>query len=178
VPLIDPDLKPPEPFSPTDFGRVLPPELGEGFELPEDEGPPEPEEEITELSEEERYSFMQLSTIGQRFGEIDIMGFKVGIQSLRVSDDLRISLFCKDYDGTKMEQRATQVAVCAAGIREVNGAPLVPSLGPMTADERFKKQVDILKEYYPLVITKVYRAIMELDQEFVELAAKLGKLSG
>ncbi|QDH91751.1 tail assembly chaperone [Mycobacterium phage Phrappuccino] len=144
--------------------------------------PPEPEEveeeEVTELDDDELRLFASLLTVGQIFKTISVMGHKVKIQSLRVADDLRIGLYCRPHEGSKMEQRAYQLAVCAAGIVEVNGQPLVNSFLPMTDDERFDKQAEILKNAYPVMLTRVHRAIMALDQEFVELADKLGKLEG
>lgn len=68
--------------------------------------------------------------------------------------------------------------MCAAGIRTINGQPLYQSLTPATDDEVFDAKVEKLKDYYPIVITKIYRAIMDLDQEFAELAVKLGKIKG
>lgn len=168
VPPIDPDLRPPEQFIVDD-------------PFPDDEVPePEPEQEqVTELSDQERLLFGQLLTVGQRSKTINVLGHTVTIQSLRVSDDLRIGLYCKAYEDTKAYQRAYQVAVCAAGIRAINGIPLYQSLtGAEGDDEVFDHKVEVLKDYYPVVITEIYRAVMDLDQEFVELAIKLGKLKG
>lgn len=168
VPVIDPSLRPPAPLDedPTSPAPEVP-------EPEEDEG-----EQVTELTDDERHLFSQLVTVGQRSKTISVMGHEVTINNLRVSDDLRIGLYCKPYEGSKMEQRAFQVAVCAAGIREIDGAPLYQSLTPQTEDESFDKKVAILKDFYPVVITEIYREVMALDQEFVELAMKLGKLKG
>lgn len=163
VPGPDPDIRPPEQFVVED--EPAPP-------------PPPQEEEIVELTDEERAAFATLMTVGQRSKTIDVMGHQVTVQSLRVSDDLRIGLYCRPFEGTKMEQRAFQIGVCAAGIRTINGQPLYQSLTPATDDEVFDAKVEKLKDYYPIVITKIYRAIMDLDQEFVELAVKLGKIKG
>lgn len=162
----DPDIRPPEKFVPEEhFGEPPVPQSAE-------------QEEVIELTDEERASFATLMTVGKRSKTIDVMGHAVTIQSLRVSDDLRIGVYCRPYEGTKMEQRAFQVGVCAAGIRAINGQPLHQSLGPITDGEMFDAKVEKVVEYYPIVITKVYRAIMNLDQEYAELAVKLGKIKG
>ena len=55
---------------------------------------------------------------------------------------------------------------------------MVTTLAPMTPDEDFDAKVEVLRKYYPIVITQIYNAVMALDQEFAELAVKLGKLDG
>lgn len=70
------------------------------------------EEEVTELTDEERVLFQSLMTVGRRSKSIDVMGHTVVIQSLRVADDLRIGLWCKKYEETRGFQRAYQQGVC------------------------------------------------------------------
>lgn len=170
-PLTSSDIRPPEPFvEATDWDSPEPDAVSDSAA---------PEDEVTELTAEERLLFSRLLTVGQRHKTIDVMGHTVGIQSLRVSDEMRIGLLCRDHSGSKMENRAFQVGVCAAGISAIDGAPIYQSLtGLESVDEMFAKKVDTLKEYYPIVITQIYSAILELDQEFVELSKKLGKLKG
>ena len=170
----EPDLGP---LPPTDT-PLKPPEM-----LPEDPFDDAPEEEtaveeVTELSDEERLLFSQLMTVGQRSKVIDVMGFSVRIQNLCVDDDLRIGMMTRQYEGSQMSHRAYQLGVCAAGIRTINNAPLISTLAPMTPDEDFDAKVEVLKKYYPVVLTQIYNAVMALDQEFAELAVKLGKLDG
>lgn len=171
VPTLDSGLRPPEEFIPAVPFSSLD-EEGEEF----DEDPPA--EEVTELSDEERLLFSQLMTVGQRSKTIDVFGFQVRIQNLCVDDDLRVGLYCKDFEGSQQAHRAFQLAWCAAAIRTVNSAPLVSSLAPMSPDEEFYAKIEVLKRYYPVVITQIYNAVMALDQEFAALAVKLGKLSG
>ena len=45
-------------------------------------------------------------------------------------------------------------------------------------DEVFDRSAAEIKKFYPIVITQIYQAIMDLEREFAELAIKLGKLSG
>lgn len=136
------------------------------------------EEEVTELTDEERVLFQSLMTVGRRSKSIDVLGHTVVIQSLRVADDLRIGLWCKKYEETRGFQRAYQLGVCAAGIRTIDGKPLYESLTPSAEDEIFESKVEKLQDYYPIVINQIYNSIIGLDAEFAELAMKLGKLKG
>ncbi len=179
----EPNLGPP-PVQ--DYG-LRPPDFTPVQEWAEEEGapveaPPAPQEdEVVEtvLTDDERLLFSQLLTVGQRSKTIDVLGHSVVIQSLRVSDELRIGLMCKPYTESRMEQRAFQLGVCAAGIRTIDGVPLYQSLTSADTDDAiFDRKVKALENYYPVVLTKIYRAVMDLDQEFVELAVKLGKLEG
>lgn len=134
----------------------------------------------TELTEQERADFASLITCGRRSKTVTVMGHPVVIQTLNTADEMRIGLFTKPYLDSQLGfQRAYQVAVCAAGIREVQGQPLFSSLSQVTSeDEIFDKSVEAVKKLYPIVVTQVYQAIMNLEREFAELAIKLGKLTG
>lgn len=166
-PSIVPGLAPPEPR------RVV-------GELIETAAPEEPETEVTELTDQERNDFASLLTCGRRYKTINVMGHTVKIQTLKTGDEMRIGLYTKNYLDSQLGfQRAYQTAVCAAGIREVQGKPLFSSLSAVTnEDEIFDKCVDAVKEYYPIVVTQIFSEIMNLEREFAQLAIKLGKLKG
>jgi hypothetical protein len=137
-------------------------------------------DQVTELTEEERGWFSALLTCGRRHKIITVMGdHKVAIQTLNADDDLRIGLYTKAYKDSDSYSRAYQIAVCAAGIRTIDNRPLYQ---PITEGEDeqavFIEKVERMSKFYPVVITDIYRSIMELDGEFAELARKLGKLTG
>jgi hypothetical protein len=165
-PSVDPDLAPPE------SRRIV----GELIEV--EEGPSEPE--VTELTDAERHDFATLLTCGRRSKKISVMGHPVVIQTLKTGDEMRVGLFTKKYLESQLGfQRAYHVAVCAAGIREVQGKPLFKDLREVTdEDEIFDKNVAAVMEFYPIVVTQIYQAIMDLEREYAELAVKLGKLKG
>lgn len=173
-PPVDPDIRPPEPF--ISFGdgervRVASPEQ-EAIAAAD-------ENQITELTDEERKWFDTLLTVGRRSKTILVYGHSVVIQNLNTDDDLRIGLFCKDFQGAiPADARAYQVATCAAGIRSIDGQPLYQPLGETDPQEGFDQKLARLRNYYPVVITKIYREILALDGEFIELAKKLGKPVG
>jgi len=134
---------------------------------------------ITELTDEERTLFNTLLTVGRRNKTISVMGHTVAITNLTTDDDLRVGLFCKDFLGAPpAEQRAYQLAVCAAGVRSIDGTDLVTPLRQLTDDELYAEKVAALRRYYPVVITQIYGEILKLDAEFYELAQKLGKADG
>jgi hypothetical protein len=173
-PSVDPDLVPPTPPSPDRFVVESDPEL-------EESSAPAPQAvEVTQLTDEERRDFSTLMTCGRRSKTITVMGHPVVIQTLTTADEMRIGLFTKQYLESQMGfQRAYQVAVCAAGVREVQGQPLFSSLRETTSDDEiFDKKAEEVKKFYPIVISQIYQGIMDLEREFAELAIKLGKLSG
>ena len=174
---IEPDLGLPPDISDPD---IIPPEMYEDRRLVSEEVVEEINEEIeTELSEDELALFRSLLTVGRRTKNIDVLGHTVCIESLRVSDDLRIGLYCKEYEQSRAMSRAYQLAVCAAGVRTIDGTPLYsPLLETISDDEIFHQKVERLKNYYPIVINQVYNEILALDAEFAEVAVKLGKLKG
>lgn len=166
-PAYDTDIEPPE-----HIRRVV----GELVEEPEERSEPE----VTELSPDERRDFASLLTCGRRSKKISVMGHTVVIQTLKTGDEMRVGLYTKKYLESQLGfQRAYQVAVCAAGIREVQGKPLFKELREITdEDEIFDKNVEAVQQFYPVVVTQIYQAIMDLEREFAELAIKLGKLRG
>ena len=170
-PTLEPGLEPP---APREDRRIV------GDLEPDTAPTASTEPEVTELTDEERRDFASLMTCGRRSKTITIMGHPVVIQTLTTADEMRVGLFTKKYGDTQLGfQRAYQVAVCAAGIREVQGKPLNPSLREITSDdEAFDKAAEAVQEFYPIVVTQVYQAIMDLEREFAELAIKLGKLNG
>lgn len=166
-PTIDSDLAPPE-----SSRRVV----GELIETEEVQAEPE----VTELTPSERSDLASLMTCGRRYKTIAVLGHPVKIQTLKTGDEMRIGLFTKKYLDSQLGfQRAYQVAVCAAGVRELQGQPLFRELSPVTdEDEIFAKSVETVQDLYPIVVTQIFTEIMGLEREFAELAIKLGKLKG
>ncbi|QDF18835.1 tail assembly chaperone [Gordonia phage SCentae] len=170
-PTVDPDLAPPQPQT----RRVV----GEPVQAEADQPPVE--EKITTLTEEERRDLQSLMTCGRRLKTIEVLGHKVKVQTLKSGDEMRIGLYTKPHLGSQGFSRAYQVGVCAAGIVEVDGAPLYVSLSQAKDEDEehvFTKKVELLEDYYAVALSKIYDEIMALEVEFAKLADKLGKLSG
>lgn len=179
----DPLLAPPQEFvlASTDPTEALPPM----DDAPEEDrqlvGEPQSfeEQEEVELSPEEQVMFATLLTCGRRSKVIHVFHHTVVVQSLCGDDDLRIGLYVKDYQGSLGEQRAYQIGVAAAGIRTINGEPLVPTLYAQAGDDAlFDAKVAKVAKMYPTVINRVYRAVMDAEKEFVKLSERLGKSDG
>jgi len=179
-PSVDPDIVPPNPYTepyPTEVN-----EAGEDrrivgelvYEEVEPEGPPEPT-----LTSEDRINLARLLTVGRRSKTINVHGHQVVIQTLKSADEMRIGLYTKDYLDSQGFSRAYQIGVCAAGIQDIKNQPLWTALKEIDdPDEIFKRNVEALLEFYPIVISQIYQAIMDLEREYAELAIKLGKSQG
>lgn len=145
-------------------------------ELIEDE-PEEVEERLT-LTLEERTDLAKLMTVGRRVKTIKVANHQVKIQTLTGDDEMRIGLFTKPYLDTQGFARAYHVGTCAAGIVEIKGQPLWDSLMPIDdPNERFLKNAEAVGQFYPVVISRIYDEIMNLEREFAALAIKLNLLA-
>lgn len=140
--------------------------------------PPEVEQE-EDLSPEEQVMFASLLTCGRRSKTITLFDHTVVVQTLNGDDDLRISLYVKDYQASIGEQRAYQIGVAAAGIRTVNGVPMIPTLYENAdPDDLFDQKVKKVAQMYPHVIKKIYDTVLDAEKEFITLANRLGKFDG
>lgn len=171
-PSYDPDIVPPDHIAPSrkaENRRIV----GELVEV-EDQ---EPEDERLVLTHEERQNFATLVNVGRRIKTVNVADHQVTVKTLKSVDEMRIGIFTKPYLDTQGFARAYQTAVCACGIVEIQGQELWGSLKEITdPDELFARNVKALGEFYPIVITQIYQAIMDLEREFAQLAIKLGKL--
>jgi hypothetical protein len=136
----------------------------------------EPEKRLV-LTLEERTDLAKLLTVGRRTKKITLAGHQVTIQTLKGDDEMRIGLFTKPYLDTQGFARAYHVGVCAASVVEIKGQPLWDSLMPIEdPTERFNKNVEAIGQFYPIVISRLYDAVMDLEREFAQLALKLNLL--
>lgn len=171
-PAIDPDIAPP-PRGGEDRQRV------DETNTVRQEAEETPAPDVVSLTREEENLFLQLATVGRRHKTVTIFDHKVSIQTLNVDDDLRVSMFTRDYRESDGYGRAYQLATCAAGIKAIDGKELYKPLGPEALpEEEFTAKVEKLRTFYPIVLSQIYNAIIRLDAEFAELAVKLGKLPG
>lgn len=156
-----------------------PPGAEEDRHLVGDPAQTAPAEEHIELSPEEQITFASLLTCGRRSKTLTILDHHVVVQTLCGDDDLRIALYVKEYQDTVGSSRAYQIGVAAAGVRTIDGVPLVQGLfDGATDDSLFDQKVAKVAKMYPTVINRIYRAVVDAETEFVELATKLGKLDG
>lgn len=162
------------------------PEFGDDEGLAPEQGrivgdPPveEPEDEGESLSPEEEIMFSSLLTCGRRTKTVKVMDHTVVVQSLNNDDDLRIGLWIKEYQGSLGEQRAYQVGVAAAGIRSIDGKPVVKTLfQEADLDALFAEKVAIVIKMYPHATRRIYEAVIDAEKEFIQLVDTLGKSNG
>lgn len=156
----------------------------EGMELPklpeQSEGtipPAQEEDEVTELTDEERSVFQSLLTIGQTTKKVDVLGHPVVLKTMTVNDELMVGLESKKYHGSEAFARAYQSAVVAASVVTLDGKQLYLPISPEESDsEVFEKRLEKVHALYPLVVSEIYRNYLEVEKEFAQLAKKLGKL--
>lgn len=179
-PSIEPGIVPPKSPNPeliTDeemFDRKLVGDL-----ITEEIEEEQPKGVLTEFSDEDRDWFKTLLTLGRREKTVELYGHQVRIQTLKVKDELRLGLFTKPHKGSDFYGRAHQLATCAAGLKLIDGKPVVPH--PLTPDDEestFQNKIDVLEEYYPIFITSLYEKINELEVEASKLIETLGKRLG
>jgi hypothetical protein len=134
---------------------------------------------MTTLDDEERFEFSTLLQVGKGSDTLNVLGHTVVVENLNVDDDLRVGQFCKPYLNSDAYERAWQLATCAAGVRTIDGRPVYNSLeANPSAEEVFTEKAAKLARYTPVVITEIYRGILAIDVDFVNVAIKMGKLKG
>lgn len=175
-PTIDPDIIPPEPRT----GKVKKEDRRVVSALVEEPEEDEPEEEVV-LTPEERKNFERAITIGRRIETVTVADCKLTIQTLKGGDEMRIGLYTKPYLDTQGFARAFQIGTCAASILEIKGPygddqPLWESLTEVKdPDVIFRKNCQALEEFRPIMLSKIYEAIRELERKDSQLGIKLGK---
>jgi hypothetical protein len=188
------NLAPPQPFVPLGDPQPLsdadnPNVLLSSENVTWDDMPPEEnklppawdgqeEDQGESLTDEESIMFSSLLTCGRRSKTITLFDHVVTVETLNGDDDLRIGLYAKDYAGSLGEQRAYQIGVVAAGLRTIDGKAFAQTLFEDAQGSLFDDKVKKVSSMRPVVISPIYRAIMDAEKEFVELATRLGKLPG
>ena len=167
----DPELQEPDAL----VLAQLPPETSALVDEPDEDS-----DEPVALGPQELIEFGSLLTIGRWSKTISVFGHEVVIHTLTNADDIRIGLSTKEYMGSDLaSSRGYQIGVVAAGVDTIDGIGLYsPVFANESADSIFEKKIAKVKDMYPLVTTKIYRAIMDLDAQYAPLAEKLGKSDG
>lgn len=133
----------------------------------------------TTLTDNERETFQSLLTLGKLTKTVDVLGHPVVLETLTVADELLVGMETKEYRDTEAFARAYQSAVVASSVRQIDGTPLyIPLSSSESKSEIFHKKLEKVHTLYPLVVSEMYRAYVELEKSFAELADKLGKLPG
>lgn len=121
-----------------------------------------------------------LSLLGGRrlYKEELFFGQRVRLRTLTSGEELECGLLVSRYNGTPEEGRAYIVAIVGAAIDTVNGRPLTDSLGPISEEERVKRQFEYVRNtwYWPqiqMIYEQGYIPLLdELRQALDELQLK------
>lgn len=151
--------------------------VGDDLEDPESEGSESrPEDNRTDLTDEERRQLVSLMTLGKRLKTVNILGHEVVLSSLMSEDELLIGDYVRPYMDTLAQARAYQIATVASAVRKVDGEQWGVSLSEHPAPEDgFQLRVDKVKKFHPLVLQYIFNECREIETEFADLARKLGK---
>lgn len=150
--------------------------VGDDIEDPEAEGETRPEDNRTDLTDEERKQLVSLMTLGKRLKTVNILGHEVVLSSLMSEDELLIGDYVRPYMDTLAQARAYQIATVASAVRKVDGEQWGISLSENPAPEDgFYLRVEKVKKFHPLVLQYIFNECREIETEFADLARKLGK---
>ena len=140
---------------------------------------PEEEEIVEYLTPEESDQFKSLMLVGRLSGTFVVYGHKIKLETTTVEEDIQLGMLVKKYQDSYAFQRAYRTAMVAAFLREIDGRPLVQSLGSFIGDDStsVETKFDKLKEYYPAVIDEMYDRVQELEKKLMPILSRLGKTS-
>jgi hypothetical protein len=134
-------------------------------------------EQITELTAEERRNLETLCTVGRRVKTVTVFDHSIVLATLNVDDEMRVGLATQQYQNTQGWRPAYQSAIVAAAVRKVDGRTLENTLVENPDPEvLFEQKLKEVRSWYPLVVQYAYNEYLKIEQEFAELARKLGKL--
>jgi hypothetical protein len=133
------------------------------------------EEEQVALTPQESLDLRHLAVIGRRIKEIVVYGHRVVISTLNADDDINVGMYTKPYLGSDAYGRSHQVATLAAAIQSFDGRPVYQDIQDQAPEFLHRKKAEIIRKWYPVVISEIYGEQVKLDGEYVELLDKLGK---
>lgn len=133
----------------------------------------EPEEDVAPTD-----ALLALLT-GQRLYKEEIrFGQAIRLRSLKMGEELECGLVVQRYNGTPEEGRAYTTALVGAAIESVDGLPIVETLGPMSDDERVRRQFEYVRKnwYWPhiqIIYEEIYLPLLrEVGTVLAELQLK------
>jgi hypothetical protein len=115
---------------------------------------------------------------GRLYKELNIGGQQVRLRTLLTGEELECGLLVSKYNGSPEEGRAYIAAVVGAAIETIDGRPIASGLGPISDDERVRRQFDYVRKnmYWSHIQTLYERGYIplldELRQALEELQSK------
>lgn len=131
-------------------------EFGEDYYTPEGPFPPESSAAITGLLQ-----------LGRLEKQVSYAGHTFVVRTLKAGEEIAVTLITKDYAETMGYAKAYAIAVVAASLELVDGAPLFGQLGPDMVTPIEQKYHTVSQWYWP-TIEYLYNEYTELLREQFE----------
>lgn len=154
-------------------------------EVPDEPVEAEPEDDaedrpLKEFPEEHREAFQGLIYLGRLEDTFDWAGHNFTVRTLTSLEHIISGMLIKPYLGTRVESRAWQASIVAAGIVQVDGEPLYAPLGAREEPSEVlrKKFQYVIENWHPTTVDALHRRIAALEIEAREVLAAMGKASG
>ncbi len=120
-----------------------------------------------------------LLVLGALDKEVEWGGHAFRIRTLKVGEELAVTLIIKDYTETVGQMKAYATATVAAALEQVDGRPLIAPLGPDIRASVRQRYEYIRDNWYWPTIEFLYTEYLELLQRQIKAMEELeGKSEG
>lgn len=135
---------------------------------------------LKEFPKEHREAFRGLIYLGRLEDTFDWAGHNFTVRTLTSLEHIISGMLIKPYLGTRVESRAWQASIVAAGTVHVDGEPLYVPLGAREEPSEVlrKKFQYVIENWHPSTVDALHRRIAALEIEAREVLAAMGKASG
>lgn len=106
---------------------------------------------VNDLSDFPSQEVLGLLNLGELQAKINVRDYEVVLRTLKMDEELEISLLIDEYKGTIDEGRALATALVAASVVTIDGRPLVTTLGP--GEDKVRRKFDYVRTrmYWPVI---------------------------
>lgn len=106
---------------------------------------------VNDLSSFPSQEVLGLLNLGELKAKVNVRDYEVVLRTLRMDEELEVSLLIQRYKGTMDEGRALATALVAASVETVDGRPLIATLGP--DDSKVERKFDYVRTrmYWPVI---------------------------
>jgi hypothetical protein len=117
----------------------------------------EPNPQQTQVTDEPvSNDTLSLLNLGELRTHMDVRGHSVELRTLKMDEELEIGLVIQRYQGTIEEGRALATAVVATAVENIDGKPLISTLGPGE---------NIISRKFDYVRTRMYWPVIKIIYE-------------
>ena len=126
-----------------------------------------------EFPAEHMESLTGLLFVGRLTDTIRVFGHAVDIKTLTIGEMVRAGELVRPYMGTQSEQLAYKVSIVAACVERVDGEPLYTPIS--TKDDEMLGKFNVVRDWYPVVVDKVFGHYVQLEAVVKSVADSLGE---